>query len=152
MCIRDRIAGSYTPFALKFLPAAKGLRFCLILWGIALAGIVMKLLWINAPRLLTSALYLAMGWSIVFVPVSYTHLDVYKRQAWARRFLPSHTLNIPSGTCAASPPPAAGTGSGPPAGREASCTWQTPRINSIPVFPQTLTINLKQVKIIKTGE
>ena len=61
------IAGSYTPFALKFLPTAKGLRFCLILWGIALAGIVMKLLWINAPRLLTSALYLAMGWSIVFV-------------------------------------------------------------------------------------
>ena len=61
------IAGSYTPFALKFLPTAKGLRFCLILWGIALAGIVMMLLWINAPRLLTSALYLAMGWSIVFV-------------------------------------------------------------------------------------
>lgn len=61
------IAGSYTPFALQFLPRAEGVRFTAILWGIALLGILLKLVWISAPRALTSAVYLAMGWSIVFV-------------------------------------------------------------------------------------
>ncbi|HIV87663.1 MAG TPA: hemolysin III family protein [Candidatus Pygmaiobacter gallistercoris] len=61
------IAGSYTPFSLKFLPAEKGMRFCGILWLIALFGILLKLLWINAPRMLTSLLYLCMGWAILFV-------------------------------------------------------------------------------------
>ncbi len=61
------IAGTYTPFALKFLPEQKGLIFCAILWGIALVGTIIKLFWITAPRVLASAAYLAMGWSIVFV-------------------------------------------------------------------------------------
>ena len=61
------IAGSYTPFSLKFLPAEKGTRFCGILWIIAFVGMLLKLLWINAPRWLTSLLYLCMGWAILFV-------------------------------------------------------------------------------------
>lgn len=61
------IAGSYTPFCLVLLPQPKGRNFCLILWGVALAGILAKLLWINAPRMLSTAVYLIMGWSVVFV-------------------------------------------------------------------------------------
>ena len=61
------IAGSYTPFSLKFLPLEKGARFCAVLWLIAFIGILLKLLWINAPRILTSLLYLCMGWSVLFV-------------------------------------------------------------------------------------
>ena len=61
------IAGSYTPFSLKFLPAEKGIRFFGILWIIAFVGMLLKLLWINAPRWLTSLLYLCMGWAILFV-------------------------------------------------------------------------------------
>lgn len=61
------IAGTYTPFALTMLPAHKGKVFCLTLWSIAIVGILAKLLWLNAPRILTTTIYLAMGWSILFV-------------------------------------------------------------------------------------
>lgn len=61
------IAGSYTPFSLVLLPQPKGTRFCLILWGVAIAGTLVKLLWINAPRVLSTAFYLVMGWAVLFV-------------------------------------------------------------------------------------
>lgn len=32
------IAGSYTPFCVVLLPQPRGTQFCLILWGVALAG------------------------------------------------------------------------------------------------------------------
>ena len=35
-----------------------------VIWGVALAGIVMKLCWINAPRWLGTTLYLLLGWAI----------------------------------------------------------------------------------------
>lgn len=60
------IAGSYTPFALTVLPGQKGYTFCAILWGIALVGILIKLCWLSAPRILCTAAYLAMGWAVVF--------------------------------------------------------------------------------------
>lgn len=61
------IAGSYTPFCLVLLPQPKGKYFCLVLWAVAAAGILAKLLWINAPRLLSTAVYLIMGWAVVFL-------------------------------------------------------------------------------------
>ena len=61
------IAGSYTPFCVVLLPQPRGTQFCLILWGVALAGVLAKMLWINAPRMLSTAVYLIMGWSVVFV-------------------------------------------------------------------------------------
>ena len=68
------IAGSYTPFCVVLLPQPKGTRFCLALWGVALAGVLAKLLWINAPRLLSTAVYLIMGWAVVFVWRDFTVL------------------------------------------------------------------------------
>ena len=44
------IAGSYTPFAMVLMPQPKGARFCLVLWCVAIAGVLGKLFWINAPR------------------------------------------------------------------------------------------------------
>ena len=61
------IAGSYTPFSVVLLPQPKGTRFCLLLWGVAAAGILVKIFWINAPRILSTAIYLVMGWAAVFV-------------------------------------------------------------------------------------
>ncbi len=60
------IAGSYTPFSLLLLPQPKGLHFSLALWGVAIAGIVMKVVWIREPRVLSTLVYLAMGWAVVF--------------------------------------------------------------------------------------
>lgn len=61
------IAGSYTPFSVVLLPQPKGTRFCLLLWGVAAVGILVKIFWINAPRILSTAIYLVMGWAVVFV-------------------------------------------------------------------------------------
>ncbi len=60
------IAGSYTPIVLKFLPAPGNYIFLCVIWSVALAGILIKLLWIDAPRGLGTALYLLLGWAVVF--------------------------------------------------------------------------------------
>ena len=61
------IAGSYTPFCMVLFPQPTGMRFCAILWCIAVAGVVLKLAWLNAPRIFSTLLYAAMGWAVVFV-------------------------------------------------------------------------------------
>ena len=58
------IAGSYTPIVLRYMPAPRSYLFLGAIWLIALSGIAIKLLWIDAPRLLGTALYLALGWPI----------------------------------------------------------------------------------------
>lgn len=60
------IAGSYTPFSLVLLPQPKGTKFCAAIWGVAVAGVLVKLLWMNAPRILSTFFYLAMGWAVLF--------------------------------------------------------------------------------------
>lgn len=61
------IAGSYSPFCLYVLPRKTGIPVFVILWLIAIVGILMKILWINMPRILSSALYIGMGWVAIFV-------------------------------------------------------------------------------------
>ena len=61
------IAGSYTPFLICALGAAAW-KSLAVIWGIALAGIVIKLVWMDAPRWLSTAFYLALGWCIVAIP------------------------------------------------------------------------------------
>ena len=58
------IAGRYTPIVLRYMPAPRSYLFLGAIWLIALSGIAIKLLWIDAPRLLGTALYLALGWAI----------------------------------------------------------------------------------------
>ncbi len=60
------IAGSYTPVCLAFMEQNHALKFLAVLWALALAGIAAKLCWLNAPRVLYTALYLLMGWAAVF--------------------------------------------------------------------------------------
>ena len=61
------IAGSYTPICLIALPPAWGWTMTAIVWALAAAGTVMALLWINAPRWVTSGIYISMGWMAVFM-------------------------------------------------------------------------------------
>ncbi len=46
------IAGSYTPIVLRYMPAPRSYLFLSVIWLIAVTGIAIKLLWIDAPRLL----------------------------------------------------------------------------------------------------
>lgn len=56
------IAGSYTPICLVVLNGTIGYVMLALVWGIAIAGIVIKLCWITCPKWFSSALYIAMGW------------------------------------------------------------------------------------------
>ena len=60
------IAGSYTPFARLDMPRAAGHVALAIAWGGALAGIALTLFWPTAPRWLSVALYLLLGWVAVW--------------------------------------------------------------------------------------
>ena len=68
------IAGSYTPFSLVLLPQPKGALFCLGLWIAALLGVILKLCWLNAPRILSTSIYLIMGWAVLFAWNDFTAL------------------------------------------------------------------------------
>lgn len=59
------IAGTYTPICLVPLRGPWGWSLFGIIWGLALIGLAMSLLWINAPRWVTSGIYLFMGWLAV---------------------------------------------------------------------------------------
>jgi hemolysin III len=56
------IAGTYTPVCLNLLSGFWQWGMLGIIWSIALLGSLSKLLWINAPRGLSAAAYLVMGW------------------------------------------------------------------------------------------
>ena len=60
------IAGSYTPMLMSFYPKKEALVFSLILWIVAAVGIGVKVFWF-LPRWMSTAIYLLMGWSVVFV-------------------------------------------------------------------------------------
>lgn len=59
------IAGSYTPVCLIALRGPWGWSLFGVIWALAIAGLFMSLFWINCPRVLTSAIYIAMGWLAV---------------------------------------------------------------------------------------
>jgi hemolysin III len=56
------VAGTYTPFALLVLAPTMGWTILGVVWGGAVAGVAMSLLWIDAPRWLTAMLYVVLGW------------------------------------------------------------------------------------------
>lgn len=63
------IAGSYTPICLISLASSCGRALLAAVWAFALLGILLSIAWINAPRWLSSVVYLCMGWLVVFVIV-----------------------------------------------------------------------------------
>jgi hemolysin III len=56
------IAASYTPIGLLVLDAPTGPVILAVAWGIALAGVTMSVVWIDAPRPVQAACYIAAGW------------------------------------------------------------------------------------------
>jgi hemolysin III len=68
------IAGSYAPFCLIALNGSTGFMLFSIVSGLAIAGILFKMVWFNCPRWLSTGLYIGMGWIIVFLasPLSET--------------------------------------------------------------------------------
>jgi len=61
------IAGTYTPFLVLLVNNTRGYILLGFLWGITVIGIVFKSIWISKFKYVHLAIYLLMGWSIMFV-------------------------------------------------------------------------------------
>ena len=71
------IAGTYTPVGLLVLKGTLASVVLAVVWGGAVAGIVLELAWARAPRWLGGSVYLALGWvAVVAMPQLFARLGV----------------------------------------------------------------------------
>jgi hemolysin III len=61
------IAGTYSPLMILYLNAENALIFLGIMWSIVLLGTFFKIFFVNRFKIVSTLLYLLMGWMIVFV-------------------------------------------------------------------------------------
>ena len=65
MMIFVLIAGTYTPICLIPLRGGWGYSLLVAIWTLAVAGILIKIFWMEAPRWFSTLLYVFMGWLVV---------------------------------------------------------------------------------------
>lgn len=56
------IAGTYTPLCIIALSGIWGNGLLIAIWALAVGGIFLTLFWLEAPRWLTTSIYILMGW------------------------------------------------------------------------------------------
>jgi hemolysin III len=63
------IAGTYTPFALLAFDGVLATAILITVWAGAAAGLVLNLLWVDAPTWVTTIVFLVLGWvGVIAVP------------------------------------------------------------------------------------
>lgn len=71
------IAGTYTPFALLVLRGPLADAILVVVWAGAITGILLKLVWIHAPKGVAAAAYVALGWvAVIAFPQLVAHAGV----------------------------------------------------------------------------
>ncbi|OOB78983.1 MAG: hemolysin [Epulopiscium sp. Nuni2H_MBin003] len=71
------IAGSYTPFCLLSLTGAWKWGFISVIWILAIIGILLKIFWMNMPRILSTGMYVGMGWlAVIAINPLYKSLQI----------------------------------------------------------------------------
>lgn len=61
------ISGSYTPYLLGFFDGKVKWILFFVQWGMTLAGIIFKIFFTGKFKILSTLIYLFMGWMIIFV-------------------------------------------------------------------------------------
>ena len=56
------IAATYTPVCAVALQGTVGWVLLVLIWALAGAGVLIKIFWLDAPRRLSTTLYVVMGW------------------------------------------------------------------------------------------
>ncbi len=74
MMICVLIAGSYTPVCAIVLSGSLGTKLLILIWTLALAGILFKAFWVTCPKWVSSIIYIGMGWTAIFVIVPLFHI------------------------------------------------------------------------------
>ena len=69
MMISVLIAGSYTPICVIPLRDTVGIPLLILVWAVAIAGMLIKAFWITCPKWFSSTIYIAMGWLCVLAMV-----------------------------------------------------------------------------------
>jgi len=59
------IAGTYTPFTLITLRGVWGWSLFAVIWSLAIFGVVFKSIWIERYAILSTAVYVLMGWCAI---------------------------------------------------------------------------------------
>ena len=67
------IAGSYTPFTLLLLHGTDRVVLLSVVWSGAIAGVLFRVFWSDAPRWLYTPIYVALGWAAVFYLGDFVH-------------------------------------------------------------------------------
>jgi hemolysin III len=71
------IAGTSTPVVVLGLEGVLPVVVLAVVWGGALVGVLLKLVWIGAPRRLVASVYVVLGWvGIVLLPETARHLGL----------------------------------------------------------------------------
>lgn len=98
------IAGTYSPLMVKYLETETAILFLSVMWSIVLLGTIFKIFFTKKFKFLSTVLYLALGWMIVFViepliatmPFSVFFLDInrwFKLYHWGV-FLCERSQNV----------------------------------------------------------
>ncbi len=61
------IAGTYTPFMVSVLKSTSGLMVLYCIWALALFGIIFKIFFAHKFKILSTLIYLFMGWAVIAV-------------------------------------------------------------------------------------
>jgi hemolysin III len=71
------IAGTYTPFALLALHGTLATIILIVVWGGALLGAGLKLVWLDAPKWVIAVVYIALGWvAVAAMPQMVDHVGL----------------------------------------------------------------------------
>ena len=76
------IAGTYTPFTLVTLKGSTGWVLFGISWGLALTGLILKLFFTGKYNIISTIMYVVMGWIIVFAIKPLIHHLPMKGLLW----------------------------------------------------------------------
>ncbi|MBK9254422.1 MAG: hemolysin III family protein [Saprospiraceae bacterium] len=61
------IGGTYTPFILKYYPTSDGMKFLALHWILILTGIIFKVFYTGKLEIVSTLMYVFLGWMVVFI-------------------------------------------------------------------------------------
>lgn len=76
------IAGTYTPFTLISLQGTLGWTIFGVVWGLAVIGMILKVLFFDRFELFSTLLYIAMGWLVLIAIEELVVSLSYEGLAW----------------------------------------------------------------------
>jgi hemolysin III len=76
------IAGSYTPFTMLLLQGVWGWTLFGIIWSLAFLGIIFKIFFIHRFQILSTSIYLLMGWLVVIAAEPFIDRFHYAGLCW----------------------------------------------------------------------